>query len=416
MDNVAMDKRLKGTAASHAVQFNTFYQATVAKKGQELYNAIVRNISEAFNMSHAFIGVVINDEPCQIETLAYLHNAELRNNFVYNLKHTPCEDAFNQRLCYVHSDVATLYPNDALLRDNGIESYLGVCLVDSKGRRLGVIGCFDTAVKLAELDADLHKLLILFAERVSRQLELHKAEYDAAQMRKDLDTHARQHTACEIASGIAHQINQPLTALCLFANGCMEKLQQEHASPEAIALLSKVQALASRCGTVVHEVRDFLQFGTLNKTECDINMIIDEVLLFLKYDFIKHNIRVETDYSAGPTTSNVDRLQLYQVFLNIANNAIDALQSVSNTDAYFKVSTITQNGNIVLDFADNAGGVDPDYMTSLFEPFTSTKPAGIGMGIGLSLAHSVVEAHNGTISVESSAKGAKFIITLPITS
>lgn len=215
----------------------------------------------------------------------------------------------------------------------------------------------------------------------------------------------------ELASALAHEINQPLTAIANYMNGGRHMLK---AGPIDHDLLEQVfrksNAEAVRAGEIIRRLRNFVARGESDRRPEDLRKLVEEASALALVGARVHNIRVNYDYDPKVGRVQVDRIQIQQVLLNLLRNAIDAMADQPQRD--LRISTAVEGRDMVkVSVSDTGTGVDADIMSRLFQPFTSSKND--GMGIGLSISRTIIEAHGGRIWLEpNTPTGAIFHITL----
>jgi signal transduction histidine kinase len=240
---------------------------------------------------------------------------------------------------------------------------------------------------------------------------------DAAQraaMQTELARVARVTTMGEMAASLAHEINQPLAAIANNASASLRWLGQDPPNVKrARSVLERVVSDAGRAGEVIGSIRGMLAKGGQDRVELDVNDLIREVMTFLRADLKQHGITVRTELAEDlPRIAGV-RVQLQQVLLNLIANAADAMASVEQGARVLTVrSQKTGDCDIVLTVEDTGSGIDPADVERVFEPFFSTKPE--GMGMGLSICRSIVEAHGGRITASPGRDGGSvFQVSVP---
>jgi signal transduction histidine kinase len=240
---------------------------------------------------------------------------------------------------------------------------------------------------------------------------------DAAQraaMQTELARVARVTTMGEMAASIAHEINQPLAAIANNASASLRWLGQDPPNVKrARSVLERVVSDAGRAGEVIGSIRGMLAKGGQDRVELDVNDLIREVMTFVRADLKHHGITVRTELAENlPRIAGV-RIQLQQVLLNLITNAADAMASVEQRPRVLTVrSQKSGDCDIVVTVEDTGSGIDQAGLERLFEPFFSTKPE--GMGMGLSICRSIVEAHGGRITASPARGGGSvFQVSLP---
>ncbi|MET0481848.1 MAG: ATP-binding protein [Aestuariivirgaceae bacterium] len=235
----------------------------------------------------------------------------------------------------------------------------------------------------------------------------------AAAVHAELARVARLTTMGEMTASIAHEINQPIAAIVASANAGMRWLG--NAVPdldEARAALKRISADGHRAGQVMKSVRSMFKDSSA-KVGIEVNELIGEVLALLQRDLQKHAIEVRTELAAGLPQIMADPVQLQQVLLNLISNAIDAMAAVDDRRGVLKIaSSLNEADQVLVTVTDSGTGIDPEHKDRIFEAFFTTKSS--GMGMGLSICRSVVQAHGGQLSAAPATPcGSTFSILLP---
>jgi PAS domain S-box-containing protein len=233
---------------------------------------------------------------------------------------------------------------------------------------------------------------------------------DITQVKK-AEISSRLASVGEMAAGIAHEINNPLTGVIGFSDMLMEReLPQD--------MREQVEIIADGSRRVADIVKRLLTFARQNKpvrAMVNINDLIANTLNMRSYVLKTNNINVITEYDETLPLITIDPGQIQQVFLNLIVNAEYSMKKTGKPGE-LRIKTKKLNDKITISFRDNGLGISEENMKRLFQPFFTTKPVGEGTGLGLSLSRSIIIEHSGTISVESELnEGATFQIELPIT-
>jgi len=243
--------------------------------------------------------------------------------------------------------------------------------------------------------------------------ELQQTEKRLHNLQDELAHVSRVTAMGTLATSIAHELNQPLTAIANYVETASQMLVEP--SEEKIEFireaLDECAEQAIRAGQIVRRLRDFISRGDAERQIVPLGRLVNEAsaLAFVSLGgrLLEFDVLIEPDEEVF-----VDRVQLQQVFLNLIRNAIEAMEDSPTKRLEVSSRQAADPGMIEVTVADSGPGLDPDIAVSLFEPFRSTKEA--GMGVGLSISRSIVEAHEGRIWVEPSKHGgAAFHFTLP---
>ncbi len=218
----------------------------------------------------------------------------------------------------------------------------------------------------------------------------------------------------EFASAIAHELNQPLAAIATYNHSCMRMLQSGNPdSGELQQAMHICRDQAKRAGKIIQRLRDLLRPPGPAFTEQSLNELVGAVLRLAEPAARDSGISFESRLAARPPTVRADRLLIEQVALNLVRNAMEAVEALPKERRRITVATeVEDDGSGTLSVSDRGEGVPPEAKERLFDPFVTTKPG--GLGLGLSICRSVIEAHGGRIRHEANHEGgAVFSFTLP---
>src|SRR5579864_8370095 len=243
-------------------------------------------------------------------------------------------------------------------------------------------------------------------ERKQTEQALQKAMSELAHM-------ARVTTMGELTASVAHEINQPLAAVVNNANACSRMLANQSPDIEELreAVIDIAQS-ATRASEIVSHIRAFFKGTSQDRAPIDLNQIIHEVLSLTVAEAEKNRVAVQTDLGGElPTVLGV-RVELQQVVLNLVMNGIESMTSVKGERKLQISSQQQEPGKLLVTVQDSGGGLDPQHAVHIFDSFFTTKPE--GMGMGLPISRSIVEAHGGQLRlVPLPRQGATFQFTLP---
>jgi two-component system NtrC family sensor kinase len=217
-------------------------------------------------------------------------------------------------------------------------------------------------------------------------------------------------TLGQLAAGVAHEINNPLGAVLMYAHLSMEEL--EAADPRR-RNLEKVVRESTRCKNIVRGLLDFARQSEPNIEESDVNEILKRTLSLLENQVLLQNIRITTALSASLPKVMMDSGQMQQVFTNIILNAAEAMPG----EGELTVASRTTAGDewIEIEFTDTGCGIPRENLEKIFDPFFTTKEVGRGTGLGLAVSYGIIARHKGTVEVKSEpGKGTTFIVRLPL--
>jgi len=255
---------------------------------------------------------------------------------------------------------------------------------------------------------------LLIISQILDRTDVVLAEMEARKQRERLAHVARLGTLGEMAAGIAHELNQPLAAIANYTQACQRLLASGDMEPEELGqVLGRVTAQARRAGDVIQRLRAFVRRHTPDRRHRDAREVVQEILPLVEMDCRSHEVDLQLDFQADLPKIQVDGIQLQQVLLNLTRNAVEAMNAVEPETRRLLIRTETLNEDEVeLTVTDTGPGVQDSLLEQLFEPFFTTKPE--GMGLGLSLSRSIIEAHGGVLRYDSGpGTGSIFRIRLP---
>jgi two-component system NtrC family sensor kinase len=232
---------------------------------------------------------------------------------------------------------------------------------------------------------------------------------DSALLRDKL-IHAEKMAAVgQLVSGVAHEVNNPLTAILGFADLLMENTElPDNARKDLRVILQEAQ----RTKQIVQNLLSFARQMPPQRNALDLNLILRRTIQLRSYDFNSHGVEIIEHLDQGLPDVIGDAQQLQQVFLNILNNAYDAVHEIGRP-ARIEIMTVKSSGSVEVSFRDNGQGIShPDR---IFDPFFTTKEVGKGTGLGLSICYGIVKEHGGDILCHnnSDGQGATFVVRLP---
>jgi two-component system, LuxR family, sensor kinase FixL len=225
---------------------------------------------------------------------------------------------------------------------------------------------------------------------------------------------SRLATMGEMAAGIAHELNQPLTAIANYARACERFMDLPEPDLAEIRDAShEIAGEAMRAGEIIRRLRQLVRKEDSERKPSDLNAIVEELQILTQADARAHDTRLSFELEPDLPTVVVDRVQITQVLLNLVRNALEALSGESAGKRQITLSTRRAgHGDVEVSVCDNGPGVDPRILDRLFDPFSTTKAN--GTGLGLPMSRTIIQSHGGTVThVPAQARGACFRITLP---
>jgi C4-dicarboxylate-specific signal transduction histidine kinase len=273
---------------------------------------------------------------------------------------------------------------------------------------------------------------VAFALDLSKQKRVEEALLKA---QAELAHVARTTTLGELTASITHEINQPLAGMVTNANASLPWLAREAPDlAEAREAIHRIVRDGNRASAVIARTRALIKKAPIAKEPLEINDVIQEVLALTQNELQRHHISVRIQFANDSPSVTADKIQLQQVLLNLVVNAIQAMSAMSDGPRELQLASQTiaeidsqganesgprppavgpQPAQVSVTIKDSGPGLEPEHLNHLFDPFFSTKPH--GLGIGLTITRSIVEAHGGRVSAKANMpRGAVFEFTLPV--
>lgn len=416
--------------------------------GEQFFDAIATKLNEVLGADYTFIGKLTENKD-KIETISLVNKTGQIDNIIYDLKHTPCENVVGQNPCLYPKNVTSLFPQDQLLIDMGIEAYVGVPLYDSKMEATGILVClYENEIRET---FSIESILMIFASRASAELEHMKlyAELDKYKqaLERKVDERTKElnkkNTELELAnkklsktlanlqttqsqliqsekmaslgiltSGVAHEINNPLNYLMGSYVGLSNYFDKfdSYDKTNTDILLDSINVGVNRISSIVKGLNQFSRNNESMDEDCDIHEILNNCFTIVRSQS-KHKTEFIKNYSNEQIIARGNAGKIHQVFLNILTNSIHALKDEGEVSA----TTHIRGENALIEILDNGRGIDKSIINKILDPFFTTKPPGEGTGLGLPISLSIIEEHRGTFNIESELnKGTKITITLPL--
>jgi two-component system sensor kinase FixL len=247
--------------------------------------------------------------------------------------------------------------------------------------------------------------------------DLTEREESAARLQEiqgELARLARLNEMGEMASTLAHELNQPLSAIANYAHGCARLLRDmdEDVAVRMRDALGETAQQSLRAGQIIKHLREFVTKGETEKAPQNIRRLVEEAAALALIGSREKGVRTLLEFAAGPETVMVDRIQIQQVLTNLMRNAIEAMRDSEHCELIIR--TVAEHDDVVaVSIEDTGPGIADEILEQLFKPFVTTKPG--GMGVGLSICKRIVEAHGGELTTApNAAGGATFRFTLPV--
>jgi C4-dicarboxylate-specific signal transduction histidine kinase len=256
-------------------------------------------------------------------------------------------------------------------------------------------------------------LILLVCDDITERKE---AEDQLRQHQEELAHMARVSTLGEMVSGIAHELNQPLSAIVNYAQGCARRLRAGEGNASTLAkAMEDIATQAHRGGEIIRHLRKMVRKGEKSERLVNVNELVRDVLRLNEGETRRSSTSVVLNLAADLPMVRCDPIQIEQVILNLMNNALEAMQCIDRANRWLGICSCIKEADCVeICIRDNGPGVRTDGgFEQMFAPFYTTKPH--GMGMGLTISQSIAEAHGGKLAAQPRPEGgAAFCLTLPV--
>jgi len=233
------------------------------------------------------------------------------------------------------------------------------------------------------------------------------------QQEERLQRTSRLITMGEMASTLAHELNQPLSAIANYSSGCVNRLQSGRYKPEELLVaMQKAAHQADRAGKIIRRIRDFVRKSEPQRGAVRLSDIVEDALGFAEIDARKHGARIDNRITPDLPPIFADRIMIEQVVLNLVKNGIESMKDSEEDRRVLTVTARVAEHTIEVSVLDHGHGISAEDREKLFNAFYTTKSD--GMGMGLNICRSIIEFHNGRLWVDSNPEGGSiFRFTLP---
>jgi signal transduction histidine kinase len=294
-----------------------------------------------------------------------------------------------------------------------VETHLEIVYTEAKRReeleRLVDERTASLQVAVAQQIEANDRVLSEISQRKKTEESLRKAQDDLARI-------SRITTMGELAATIAHEVNQPLSGILTNGNACLRWLAGIESSSqnleEARQAVERMIRDGKRAGDVILRLRNFFNASGGEKTSLSINEVVEGILMLVRHELERNHILFRTDLATRVPIVQGDSVQLQQVLLNLIVNAADALADVVDRSRELTIVTRPESEGVRVEVRDNGVGIEKEKLESIFQPFYTTKAA--GMGLGLSISRSIIKSHGGQLIAQpNNGPGTTFYFTLP---
>lgn|GEM_PF-813862 len=415
------DKERRSREALALFQFGQTISSTI--EFREVLEKVLDLLSEIFGARSAWV-MLYSGEKDLLE-LAALRGWQDEEGAAARMAFRPGEgvtgEVFKRRIPIfvpdVQEDLRFILKGAAA--QSGIRSMIGIPLM-VKGKVIGVIGLYaPSLVRGTDIEQDRMELLLTFASQAAIAIENAGLYRDLAGKVRELESLQRHLVQTEklsaieeLVSGVAHELNNPLTSVIGYAQLMMNSVE----NPQHKEYLDTIFKEAMSCSEIIRNLLTFARHHKPQRDLEDVNAVLERALELKGYQIETDGIRVVEDFSPDLPRCWIDVHQMQQVFFSIIHNAHQALLTPRDNPArpVLTVRSRQSGSRVILSFEDNGPGIFPEVLPRIFEPFFTTKEVGVGTGLGLSISYGIVKEHGGEIRVDTEVgRGSCFSVLLP---
>ncbi|CAN7525804.1 HAMP domain-containing sensor histidine kinase [Pseudoduganella sp. LjRoot289] len=435
------DSRLLAEAALRSIT-----ASTARVRGEEFMRTLVRDLAKALDVTYVIAGrVIAMGDGEGIRTLAVWGGGDFLPNMEYSLRHTPCQDVTDQTMCFHACGIQADYPQDTLLVDMKAESYIGMPMIDTEGKTLGILSAIDTNAIDENKRLLALSLLSIFSARCAAELQHQEREelLEHKVLQRTEALRAAQASMVEqekmaalgaLVAGVAHEVNTPIgvavtaaSGMSAYAGQMVETLNGAKVSrSELIALAERLKGAANlieqNLARAAELIGNFKQLavdqGTEHVTELVLRDYVQGVVSAHSPELRKGAITVELRIDEA-LRARMPAGKLSQVLSNLLMNSAkhgypDGGPGVVTVEAKTEADADGKSW-LLIDFADDGVGMPPGVRERVFEPFFTTKRGQGGSGLGMHIVYTIVQQMGGRVAVDGGVeRGCRFHVKLPL--
>lgn len=268
--------------------------------------------------------------------------------------------------------------------------------------------CYEILISPTHETSYRHELILGIRDLTILKLQ----EHERYRQQIDLTDAYKSNAMREVASAMAHELNQPLAAIVTYARTCLLKWHDFNKRADVQNVLEQILLQAEHADRLIKGVRKMIKTEDLYYETFDMNMLIEEAMLILRYEMENYHLKIEFNTNSECFVA-ADKTQILQVILNLCRNSIEALKIVLEPEPTLNITVEKEEDMVVVHIRDNGPGVPEEIQNLLFNSYYSSKPQ--GMGLGLVMCFSIIQQHQGSIVLQKNAeKGAWFSFSIPI--
>jgi|GEM_PF-5904600 two-component system, cell cycle sensor histidine kinase and response regulator CckA len=397
--------------------FDAVIKSTAESTGNRLFANVTEGLCDLLGADCALVSEFV--EGNEARTLAMQLDGKEVPEHRYALEVTPCAEVVDKGFCFYSDGAAKLFPEDKVLGELAAEGYVGTSLRSTNGNVVGVL-CAMSRNRLA-LPPRAREILEIMALRATGEIERRRSEKDAADIKERLFQAQKMESLGQLAGGLAHDINNMLTAITGISSLMLDELDQQH------ALYADVKTILESCNRGHDLTRNLLGFARGGKyipRRIRLDRVIDNTEQLIRRTFVK-GIVLRKQVALDLHPIHADAGQISHALLNVCLNAADAMGergiltvACKNVEVEAEQpeagTSLVMGSYVQLSVTDTGHGMDQKTLARVFEPFFTTKPQDKGSGLGLSMVYGTINNHGGDVRIASEeGRGTTVKILLP---
>ncbi len=378
--------------------------------GDKFFAKIVENLNNTLNADFTFVGKLI--KPDSVETISLYSNGQFLDNFIYNLKNTPCEKVINQKICCYTEGVIEEFPDDILLKDMKIEAYAGVPLYDNNHNVNGVlVSLFKTPIEDPEL---VKTILLIHARQAGAELE-HQRIYSKLTEAKEKAEETNR-LKQEFLQNMSHEIRTPMNGIL----GFTDLLNNDNIKPDQRT--NYIKLIKSSGQQLLRIINDIIEISTLAAKKENVKMVnfcVHELIIEIHALFMKKSQNnnlpffLKNKISEDKCLVKSDKSKVTKILTNLIENAFKFTK-----EGFIELGSYIQNNSVVIYIKDTGIGIDKDMQGHIFNRFSQESPEIAithgGLGLGLSICKENADLIGAHLCLESEkGNGSTFYLSLP---
>lgn len=387
--------------------------SSIKPQQSEQYEVLFENANDAIMVVSLDSGTITNVNTSAQELTGYQREELVGQKLEILSPPATTVDRFSQLLSLQHIENNGFFEDIVLISKDGYSRFVSLSAKTATLAQERVALCiFRDVGEKKRMERDL---ITKHSELRNAYVELEKANANLKSMQESLVQSGKLAALGELAAGIAHELNQPLTAIKGFAQEAASTIKQGDTTT-ASSYLDEIVRGADKMEKIISHLRNFTRKSTEDFKWMDVHLVINESLLMLDKQLKTRGIVVKKNYLSTLPKVYCNPFQLEQVFINLATNARDAIEAKHEAKGVISIETRKANDHLIeVVYSDNGCGIPDAAKGKIFNPFFTTKEVGRGMGLGLSISYGILSRIQASIVVESTlGQGTVFTIKIPV--